>query len=453
MIDFNKINDHKWLNYKYSPLILAVILLLIQFLAGYPGGMTPDSFDQYNQSLTGSYNPYHPPVMSILWSLFNNIMAGPQIMLILNLLLLWTSVLIFYYIDEVNKYRFIYFIIPFLPPIFSQSLMIWKDVAFSNALLLATAISSYYYLKKEKSAPFFILILVLLISFYATSVKFQAKYLCPFLIWFLVSASFRMGVIKKIFLTAIVSIIIIQANDFIIRKLAYEEPTWQFRVFFDLAAISKDKNDDGYMPKYVKEHKNYSFVNLKDKFHHKYADPMIWPDDRIYDATDDQNNLSELRNSFINAVTNHPFLYLKHRITNFSHIMMQSYNCRDFAIIDGKLKDKFSISDKRNFVHHISKIVLCVIPKFLSANIWSFFIFTFYLYFIFISRKQPGDKKGEKKKLILKLYILIWIAFSIIILLTTQAADYRYYYLIRLLSFMLFPIYMQLRSQKYVEAK
>ncbi|WP_342278490.1 hypothetical protein [Candidatus Tisiphia endosymbiont of Myopa tessellatipennis] len=95
---------------KYYPVILCLFLMSLHFASAYLGGMSYDSFDQYGQSINKNYFSHHPPLMSMVWSLLHYIYQGPQTMLLLNLALLWGGVLLLFYADSQNKYRWLYLI-------------------------------------------------------------------------------------------------------------------------------------------------------------------------------------------------------------------------------------------------------------------------------------------------------------------------------------------------------
>src|SRR6188472_406337 len=74
---------------------LAVCLGLAGFtldlVAYYPGFMSPDSLDVYTQSVTHHYIDTHPPIMALWWGVLNYVYRGPQVMLVFQLAVLWTS--------------------------------------------------------------------------------------------------------------------------------------------------------------------------------------------------------------------------------------------------------------------------------------------------------------------------------------------------------------------------
>lgn len=426
---------------KYSPIFFCILLAVIQFYAGYPGGMTSDSFDQYGQSLTGEFNPYHPPMMAILWSLFHKIYVGPQTMLAFHILCLWVGVGFLYYSDANNKYKFLYLLLPFLPNILGQSSMIWKDIAFANALFLCLSICTYYILRAQK-APAWVVAGVLLTALYACSVKFQASYLIPFVVWSILCISNINKVIYRLLATAIISGLFFVIQNTVVEKLSYQSPTWQFRVFFDLAAVANDLNDDSILPNYIRRNDAYSFAKLQEKFTSRYADPMIWPEDRIYSFTKNESDLAELSTAFRRAIVMHPFLYLKHRIVNFFYIMKKCDRYDKYLRIDATLAKKYNFDFQLNTFQKLVVQYLKIYPTPLSSNLISFMLLIAYLAYLV----RSSNTKGPYNSTIFYSSIICLI-YTVVMLITTQADDYRYYYVVRLITIMSIPLYLQARQQ------
>ena len=117
----------------HVPILFGIILFVLHFLSAYPGGMSPDTFSQFHQSINLDLASHHPPITAILWHYLNFIYQGPQVMLFFHLGMLWSGVLLMFYADSSNKFRWIYFAIPLFPMILAQSGYIWKDITFSFA--------------------------------------------------------------------------------------------------------------------------------------------------------------------------------------------------------------------------------------------------------------------------------------------------------------------------------
>lgn len=403
--------------------------------------MTPDSFDQYGQSLSGNFNSYHPPIMAILWSIFHKIYVGPQTMLFFHLSCLWMGIAFLYYSDEKNKYRNLYLFLPFLPNIFGQSTMIWKDVGFGNSLFLSLSIGAYYVIRSKKPS-LLVTAFLLLIAFYACSVKFQAQYLIPLVIWFIVSLRVK-NIFYKIIATCSISLIFLLSQKILIKTLSFESPSQQHRQFFDLASIVVDTEDDSVLPDYIKNNDRYSFKRLKEKFTHKSQDPMVYGEDRIYDYSTNPRDVTELEKVFFKAVLNHPFLYLKHRICNFSYIMIQYFRPWEYSVMDKGLAEKNGFNFKSHYAQEQTIKLLRLCPKFLSANLISFILII--VYSIYSLKNLPSRNAYDS---LIFIYSSICLLYSFTMFLTTLSCDYRYYYVARLISISSIPIYLRALSLK-----
>ena len=381
--------------------------------------------------------------MAMLWSLLNYIYPGPQTMLFVHLSLLWLSVGFLYFADKTNKYRWIYFIIPFLPNIFVQSANIWKDIAFGNSFLFVFSVSVYYLYRKNKTSIWMFLI-SLLVVFYGTSVKFQAQFIVPFIIYFMFLAILKTNYLYNIFGSIILSIILITSNNFIIDKYTVNTESWQLRQLFDISAIIQELDDDTDLPQYVKNYKNYNFQTLKDNFTHKWVDTLIFPEDRVFTTTLDTKELDELNNTFTKLITNHPFLYLKHRIINFFWLMQESVSATAFtqSMNIKEITDVNIHHFENNYLKAFLIKILRIIPKIFTVNMLSVIIIFYYGFYCY---KHFTLENNEIKILI---FITISsIIFMLVLFFKTMASDYRYYHFIRLFSLFSLPIFLKLWNE------
>lgn len=432
--------------FKEYPSVLCLILFTIHYLSGYPGGMTPDSMDQFKQSLSFSFNSHHPPLMAMLWSVLNYIYAGPQMMLLLHLSLLWGGVLFLYYADNTNKYRWIYFIIPFVPNVLAQSTMIWKDIGFGNSFFFVFA-GCVYYLYKKTKAPLWVSVVFLLITFYALSIKFQSQFIVPVLVFFIVSISSNKRLFFRICMSSILSLMLIFTNSLIIDKLSVNTNSWQLRQFFDIASIVKDLDDDSMLPDYVRHSEIYNFETLKKNFNHKWVDDLIFPENKVYIGTQEKDNLDNLKQSFYNLVTSYPFLYLKHRSLNFLSLMKSFYDSSSYSIIGYKEELKAHKVDITNikFLKTPISFLLKIYPNILRSNIISLGLILLYSFTLY----QRSGYFSEDIS-ILSYVVTIGFIFSLTLFFATMASDYRYYYVIRLMTFCAIPIYLKSQNKEYM---
>lgn len=427
-----------FINNKYFPGILCLFLLILHFLSGYPGGMSKDTFSHFQQSLSLNLNSHHPPVMAILWHCFHYIHPGPQTMLFFHLSLLWGGVMFLYYADETNKFRWLYFVIPFLPNILSQSTIIWKDVGFTFSFFFVISVCIFY-LYKNKKANLAVIASLILITFYGSSVKFQAKFIVPILVFFIVSISTNKSFILKFIISCIVSFILIFINSWIINKYTINGRGEQIRQFFDISAIIIEIDNDDALPDYIKNYKGYNFEKLKKEFSSISVTALFYTKD-ICPHTLDNDKLKELNNTFYSLIAEHPLIYIKHRLINSSAILQTSYWADEYGTLQNeKLANDLNIYDyKKNFIKKAVIKFLKYYPRNLSRN--SIAIILIFIYLLVMVIRYSFK---VKESIILAYIIVISLSYSVTLMCTAMANDYRYYYIVRMLSFFAIPIFLK----------
>jgi hypothetical protein len=423
---------------KYLPVLAGIVLFLVHFFAAYPGAISPDTMDQFTQSLRFNFASHHPPVMAMFWSLLNYIYAGPQTMLFLHISMIWGSVIILYFADEKNKFRWLYFVIPFLPNILSQSANIWKDIGFGVSFLFVISICIYYSYRQNKSS-IFMFIISLVITFYGVSVKFQAQFILPIIIAFMIFTILKRGYLFSILGSLFLSFVLITANLTIIDKFTVDTKSWQLRQFFDMAAIVQEIDDDSDLPQYVKDYAGYNFETLKKNFTHQLVNELIFPEYKVLEMTQDDTKLEQLNKSFIKLVQDHPILYLKHRFINSKFMMRQTVPMSAFA--EGmdvqEIRSANIHTFENNYLRNFVIKVTGYFPKILTYNFISAFLLCLYAFYCF----KNFDSKNNDINIMVFITIVSG-AFMITLFFTTMASDYRYYYFIRLLSLFSIPIFL-----------
>ena len=150
----NKEKRNKQNNFKNNIIIFATMfgLLFIALLSFYPGIMTIDGNNQWNQVLSNNIINNHPFLSTFVWWLLSKIWFAPTTLMLLQIFLLsviWTSIC-----NELGKEtkllrKIIYTIIMcFVPIIFMYAITAWKDIIYSYMLLLL-ALMIYIGIKKD----------------------------------------------------------------------------------------------------------------------------------------------------------------------------------------------------------------------------------------------------------------------------------------------------------------
>lgn len=424
---------------KKYPTALFIMLFAIHYLASYPGGMSPDTYNQFDESISLTFCSHHPPITAMLWSLLNKIYQGPQLILFFSLSMLWGGMLILYKSDDLNEYKWLYFIIPFIPSILAQSGMVWKDLAFAYSFLCSFAICVYYTYKNERPSKLVLLALIL-ISFYGISVKFQAKFPAVALIMFIACVLFKSW-IKRIISCIILSTILIGINSLIISYLTIDTHSEQHRQLLDITDIAIDLNDDSIVPEYIRQNPIYDFEKIKSYQSEPYRIiKLIYDKDKVFDSTQNNKELKILSDAFYRAILEHPILYLKNRSILFLYIVKAS--SKNFMeLIFTPDKDYGFHKFKNNYLEKLFSTYVKATSRLISNQQPFFLLIVYMLSMIYIFRKKNIGCSHESTVLIHLFSISILYIGALFF--TPVCSDYRFAAVLRVLTFACIPIFLK----------
>lgn len=109
----------------------------------YPGVMTFDSRYVYQDIATGFFGDWQSPAMTVLWSLIDPIAPGPASLLLLTAALYWLAFGLLA-LTMARRSVWLALLLPLIalsPPAFVFVGIIWRDVLFAAAWLLAAALA------------------------------------------------------------------------------------------------------------------------------------------------------------------------------------------------------------------------------------------------------------------------------------------------------------------------
>lgn len=129
------------------PLNLAIVVLAAAGLAltvciFYPGVMTYDARYVYADMRAGKYGDWQSPLMIVLWRLVDPLAPGPASLFLLIATTYWTSFAVLA-LALARRGGWLALIVPILalaPPAFCFAGILWRDVLFAGAWLLAAAL-------------------------------------------------------------------------------------------------------------------------------------------------------------------------------------------------------------------------------------------------------------------------------------------------------------------------
>jgi len=162
-----------WTALDPGPRAAAVLGFSLVVLAFHPGYMSNDSFTQLAQARSGEILDSHPPVLSFIWSIVDDIVGGPFGMLILQNLMFWSGAALIAAGLPVRRWIQALAALGFglFPPIFGLLGTIWKDIWFLGALMMAVGLIVR---SKQRRSPYGHFVLAFGFLVLATSMRHNA---------------------------------------------------------------------------------------------------------------------------------------------------------------------------------------------------------------------------------------------------------------------------------------
>lgn len=281
----------------------------------WPGAVSPDAALQYKAAVSGVYSDHHPPAMSLLWRYLDRVYPGSGLLFSFHLAMLYLSAAIFVYIFRQSKFKWWYAVYPIIPNMLAYTSLIVKDTSFTYSYLLAGALLAFLMVNHQRRYKLIFLTAVLLLLFYGSAVKFQAKFL---LFCFTTGIGYCLSNYKldfrAILTGAILAIALLLAVIGLNSKLvplAQEQHTWQYVKLYDLSAISIDLNKPLY-PEFVLQQPGFSFTKVQELFNPQEVDPLVFHSDALHGGVDAKQR-EELWQYWFATIKQHPWLYLKIR--------------------------------------------------------------------------------------------------------------------------------------------
>lgn len=307
-----------------------------------PGYLSPDSGAQMEEARTFKYTWVHPPVMSLIWSLFLPIVSGPLGMLIFHNLLFWFSLSLTLQmgIRKLGVRLAITTAVLAFPPINSYLPMIWKDVSMSVAFMAGITLlglSSQY-----KSRVMWLLANV--IAFYGVSVRHNAFLaVLPVILWSSM-IGFRLFRSKKIRMRTQIAVglfafIGIQKLSWILNGMLISvaiPPTIRTLLMYDLVGISV-RSGVSQIPDAIRSEERVENLSTQVQIPENMPQSIpksiedlakIYSTDRVDPIFDGgsgrfphylhseevtSRSIPEIKKVWFKAIIEYPLIYLKHR--------------------------------------------------------------------------------------------------------------------------------------------
>jgi len=306
-------------------LISAFVGCLVQIASFYPGYINSDSLDQLLQARRGVYLLYHPPVMAWVWRPLDALFPGPIGMLVLQNAFLWSGIAIIVALASKRWFAMLGVLgIGFAPPVVAQISTVWKDSQMGAALVLAWALLLAGRLRSSIVAVLASMPLLI----YASAVRSNgptASFPIAVLLGITLFEFFDEGSSrwKKPTAGAIAGVLVVWAGISSNNALGVKGSMLPFQGPFlhDLVGMSFDTGRNE-LPGYLQQGPHAADLNsLRQIYRPDNFDPLFWTKGRSIFQTRDPNEARELYWRWLDAVSHHPILYLRHRLVLFSGLL------------------------------------------------------------------------------------------------------------------------------------
>ncbi len=315
-------------------IILSILFFLLTIFAFYPGEMSTDTLYQYSQALSGHFSDLHPPIMAALWRFLLSVTHCPGSLFILNNILYWFFWCLLSLMTFKNlKWKLVALSLAALPPLWSQSVVLWKDTELSIGLLGAYLFAFRIGLekpwqKKNLAAFDYVLFSVAaLLFFYCTAIRFNSLPALLPLAWYVATRkeggkSFLPSLMRT---SLIIGTSLIAVHLFVYGFLkAQKTHVEQAIKIHDIVGIFVRTGDEGLIPDYWKKmnpdltpellRENYDPTNLNLLWTGLFRNDLVRP-------TTDLSQLDELQAKWKEAIFHFPTAYFQHRWAVFNGLI------------------------------------------------------------------------------------------------------------------------------------
>lgn len=315
---------------KIFPAGICFLGFVLSIFFFYPGFMSHDSFSQLLQARSGDYDDWHPPLMAFVWRQFEKIKEGPSLMLFLQESMLWLGL----YLVSVELLKksvspivvFLVCSLGLFPPVFLISGVIWKDLQFGSALLLAFAllIKVGRNTHKVKLATAFILLL------YAVAMRYNGlPALFPLFIYFSyhyflpshVKISYAQH--AKVLVCSALLLLCVQVLQGVVSSVFLKPvPKYvhQFIFAYDFAGMHRLSPEHVSVPELIRT-SEYSENKIQQFYSPLRPDVLFFGGNAQLKYFSDKESIEKSKQAWLQAIREQPTTYLKQRWQLFSGLI------------------------------------------------------------------------------------------------------------------------------------
>jgi hypothetical protein len=432
------------LKLKYITLITLVFLgCCFTICASYPGFMSPDSIDQYNQAKTNQYTDWHPPIMAWIWNKLLWIKDGPQPILFLTNIMYWLSVFLIASKMKRLGLSLVYIFLSFSPPLINCIGVIWKDTLLFATLYFQCSLLYYFHdvkLNRIKTIMLFFSTVFLLYIAVATRHNAAAA-VAPLmsLPFFIIFKKNKTPVF--IFTGLVLTIIFFTINNKVNSHLCKQKSSHpqQQLMFYDLLALSHTKNVL-ILPDYLK--KKISLDTLR--YIYSPCDGAMSVFFGLDCIAKNEQQFDSLKLLWETEIIRNPSAFIRHKYQSF-YCLQTNSGLKTFAMI--MPNDKGITLNEKNMIR---QYFIKITENKYADKLYSGWIYMFGCSVIFVI-SLIHYRKVPNKQIQLVLFIsLSGLLYSLAYFILSPCNDFRYHYWTIAAMFISFVLYTDLlTARKY----
>lgn len=404
----------------FTQVALAAFGLLITLRAFFPGLITSDALDQYQQATSFNFNDWHPPIMGFIWAITNDWIPGAFGMLLLECLLYWGGLLLMSLSipTSYKKISLAVIIVGFMPFTVGTLSHIWKDVLHAVIWICAVGLICLG-ISKDDGRHKKILLLAGGMLFVGSMVRFNAIFGLLPLAWLLLNKSKlqpwkKWGVIFFIFPACSIFFTTTFNYGFL---NAGKSRVYQSLIVFDLGGISHFSGKD-YFGEHWDGDEGQKMLSCYDA---TAWDGYAWgPCSFVLKKVQDSGSWSDgsLVKKWIFAIYHEPRAYLTHRYGNFMRLMWHP----NLVLGDRTVENSLGLEYKKTGMFSVLETTTNLLKnKFIfHPGFWLIFSFVFSIYGL-LSRKSFARDVFLALNTSSFLYLLAYLFVGV-------ASDFRYAY-------------------------
>ena len=306
-------------NFWMPAAVICLAGFLFNFIAVFPGLMSPDSFFMYNEGVEWKFSDYHHPFIGFLMGLGRFIRDDPSPYLFFQLFLFWGGMYMFTLAlrNQVGEWAIIGPFIGLLPFNLSLSGYLHKTPLLTACFFFSCSWLFLSYTKNKKIGLIQIIILtpILFLGSAVRGYSYPAALpILGFMVWMFIKkrSNTRYDIAWATVFSFLLVILFIGLNHILVYEVLNAKKTYKYQIIYtlDMAAINA-MTGKAYASEFLKE--KFKDRTAVRKFYDEKMNTEIWKIHNIYKWSSDAEDVSKKKIEWLRAVSDNFYTYIEHR--------------------------------------------------------------------------------------------------------------------------------------------